>query len=173
MRVILYDASTRGPLGWSWAIGSKLNLEWVSFGVKSWDDALGRLPSGIKELQIWGHGVPAAPLIDQSVITDSVMSGLQDLLSASDSLVWFRSCSVFFGSVGAKFALRAVRLLKCRVAAHTHTIGFPWHSGLYTLRPGGSPSWPLYTGKSWESMKSGARQPHTIGTMKMSFPKGW
>jgi hypothetical protein len=173
MRVILYDASTGGPLGWSWAIGSKLDRGWASFGVKTWDDALECLPLGITELQIWGHGVPGSPLINHSAITDRVMIGLMQKLLTAESLVWFRSCSVFFGSVGVKFALRAVGLLQCCIAAHTHKIGFPWHSGLYTLSPGGTPSWPLYSGKAWEAMKSGPRQPHTIGMMKRSFPEGW
>jgi len=182
MKVILYDSSPNGAVGWSWAIGS-FRPGWTRIGAKSWDEAAEAIGSAIFEatsklngiaklatLQIWGHGQPGEPLLAGKPMTPAFMRRVQVGVSPT-SLVWFRMCSVFFGAKGQAFAERTANELNCRTAGHSHVIG-PWQSGLYSLKPGQTPSWAVGNGV-WRSVKSGWRKQRTVFCTNMSFPDGW
>lgn len=180
MKIILFDASPNGALGWSWAVGS-FRPGWTRIGVKSWNEASVKLNAvvrpgtRIKELQIWGHGEPGKPLIAGKPPV-SVLPTFMELLArlvTPGSLVWFRSCSVFFGEKGRAFAERTANELNCRVAGHSHVIG-PWQSGLFSVAPGMHQGWvdpePMV---DWRDHKSGPFQPRTIFCARMAVPESW
>jgi hypothetical protein len=181
VKVIIYDASVGGFLGASWASWAKVQAArgWKVLGVKSWDDAIGKLTQrllfedgSVDEIQLWGHGSPGIPLIGGEQITTNVVVVLRRVLTAG-SLVWFRMCSVFFGEKGRQFAEQTSRILGCRVAGHTHIIG-PFQSGLYSVSPGKGTDWDLrYDATPWRKVVSGWWEPRTILCTRMSVPEGW
>src|SRR6185369_4655873 len=56
------------------------------------------------------------------------------------ALWWFRTCETLGADCGQAFARAWADFFKCRVAGHTHVIGFH-QSGLHSLRPGEIPTW--------------------------------
>ena len=173
-KIILYDKTATGIQGLSWKIYSKIQIGWKSIGVKSWAEAeteLDKLRSKdfFDTLQIWSHGVPGNAYIGKQKIQDSFIETLKPFVNR-DSLVWFRSCEVFFGKVGQNFANKMVKQLGCRIAAHTRTIGFPWQSGLYSCGPDRKPYWVVETGIPKVSNRNDL---HTIFAGSMNFPNDW
>ena len=183
LNFVLYDRGAAGLPGFAWKIYSKLRVGWVSLGVTSWKEAyqkiieklvaarMGGSKVGIGNLQIWAHGRPGQCVIGGDSI-DVVGNPLYHFLTR-ESLVWFRTCSTFFGDAGDRFAEAAANNLGCVVAGHTRVIAFPWQSGLYSLRPKQPLYWPTDRGKDWERMVSSMFEPRTIFAGRMSIPKGW
>ena len=182
-RVILYAASERGPLGWSWAAWAKVQSArgWKSIGAKSWNEVgeyfrqLALDGDKIGEVQFWGHGQPGGPLIAGGVMPSHVTERLSQVVTP-ESLVWFRMCSVFFGEKGREFAEVIAQRLGCRVAAHTRIIG-PWHSGLFSVGPDAI-QWhkrPWETGQpdNWRDWKSSRTAWHTVFCTTMKIPESW
>lgn len=173
MKIILFDKTSRDIPGFAWAIGS-FRPGWTRIGAKSWDEAMTEIADDrygmISQLQLWGHARPGEPLIAGESIPSRFSAVLRTAVTP-DSLVWFRSCSVFFGAKGRIFAERTANELGCRIAGHTHVIG-PWQSGLYSLRPGVAPTWDVGNG-DWMNLKSGWREPRTIFCTRMAVPGGW
>lgn len=179
MKIVLFDSSEGGALGWSWSVGS-FRPGWTRIGAGSWlNDADSKLDAAVrpgtrlKELQIWGHGTPGAPEMDGEPMPSLFVDRLSLLVEPS-SLVWFRSCSTFFGNSGQAFAERTSNKLGCRIAGHTHVIGI-WQSGLYSVEPGLAGDWPTnkYSNCDWTKLKSGWRERRTINCLRMSFPDSW
>jgi hypothetical protein len=185
VKIILFDKTSRDIPGFAWAIGS-FRPGWTRIGAKSWDEAAeaigsvffehvcnlgdGERSERLTELQIWGHGQPGEPLIAGKPMTPAFIRRVQVSVNP-DSLVWFRSCSVFFGATGRVFAERTANELSCRIAGHTHVIG-PWQSGLCTQVPGELWKWGTHNG-AWTKYKSGWREPRTIACLRMAVPPGW
>jgi len=181
MKIILYDSSPNGALGWSWAVGS-YRPGWTRVGARTWHESIKKLldavPPGtrVKELQIWGHGQPGEPMFNGLTAPPMFWNRLTTIVMA-DSLVWFRSCSVFFGRKGQAFAERMANELGCRVAGHTRIIG-PWQSGLCSLSPNGKQPFFAQDGyrwlaEDWRKNTSARREPRTIFCARMAVPEAW
>lgn len=178
MKIILYDASQDGLLGWSWSIGS-FRPGWTRIGVKSWWDAKDKIIDAarpgtrLQELQLWGHGEPGEPLIASKTPQDSFWNSIATLVEAN-SLIWFRMCSVLYGVKGLMFVQDIADKLGCRVAAHTRVIG-SWQSGLYSLGPGEEKNSDLDRNviDDWRNSKSSWCAPRTIFCTRLSFPENW
>lgn len=141
----------------SWLAGGWLYRQFGRFdhtqGFASWVTALQWLCSieperQIDEIQFWGHGSPGGAwmhgeVLTKNAFTDSIYGPLLQRLKTritDDSLIWFRSCSIFCGQVGHEFATSWVKNLGCRIAAHTHIV-HAFQSGLYCVDPGRKPWW--------------------------------
>jgi len=110
------------------------------------------------------------------------LAAIRDRLT-DDALVWFRTCATFGAERGRLFARQWAQDLGCRVAAHTHNIGF-FHAGLHSLRPGETPSWPVGEGVKTGTATSpdemimtnwwgGRGQPNVVSCLHNEFPDGW
>lgn len=170
MRVLIYDASEQSFVGRTWCWGAALFRQRFDYilPAESWDDAeyAVSLLERVDELQFWGHGGQGRPLIDRVPMTKSFAETL-GTKTHDDSLVWFRSCYVFGGATGQSFARAMVRVLGCRVAAHTRLVHV-WQSGLYSLSPGGMCSWPVD-----EAGTSAPWRRHTVLCLRMRCPDEW
>jgi hypothetical protein len=106
----------------------------------------------------------------------SSVDALRDALAGPDALVWLRCCSAF-GHHGREFARRLADRLGCRVAGHTHIIGF-FQSGTHSLAPGALPAWDLAEGVRFDAGKaigalgSSPRAPNTITCLARDLPRG-
>jgi len=178
----------------SWMAGGWLYRQFGRFdhvaGFSSWADALQWLceiepEKQIDEIQYWGHGSPGKVWMNGQVLTkhafDTTVYGellmrLKTRLT-DESLVWLRCCSVFHGAKGHEFAKVWTEKLGCNVAAHTFIIHL-FQSGLYALRPGEEPYWPLEEGLNegtaeeplslrWGMLWS----PHTILALQSRLPR--
>jgi hypothetical protein len=187
MKIAIYDASESRPLGWSWAVGSRL-LSLTHFdaviGARTWEEALGRATTAgqkrrVSEIQFWGHGSPGRILIKDQVLDPrsghkKLLHGLRDVLE-DEALIWFRVCAAFAADRGQKLATSLASELGRRVASSTHNIGFPWHSGQRSLAPGQAPEWDAREGldEDGEPVWSRRRAPNTIMFLDMKIPRGW
>jgi hypothetical protein len=89
-------------------------------------------------------------------------------LNGPEALVWFRCCSAF-GASGRSFAVAAAERLRCRVAGHTHIIGF-FQSGTHSLRPGERPTWAEAEGVHFQAISEGGANTtrRALGALKSS-----
>ena len=160
-------------------------------GVDSWDEALGwardvatRRGRPIGSLQAWGHGgwgfmrlgqtrLDAAGLEPASALGTS-LDALAGALAGPEALVWLRCCSAF-GSEGRHFARMLADRLGCRVAGHTHVIGF-FQSGTHSIAPGVDPSWDptegviVREGQAASARGSSPFAPNTVTCMHLDLP---
>ena len=111
--------------------------------------------------------------------TDIAVTAHDDLLDdlrgklKQDSVVWFRSCSVFHGEKGHEFAKAYRDFFNCSVAAHTYLVS-TFQSGLYILDPGEAVNWSVNEGgtkipddiSSWD-------KPHTVLASRFFPPRSW
>ena len=194
IRVMTYDSTdwAGGGLTKSWFAGGKLYKLFRALDVvkpvSSWREAFDWLNTveadkKIDMWQFWGHGGPAKIYVNGETIGQKTLSPnnefYDDLLTLRDrlhpnSLVWFRSCEVFNGPSGKKFAKDLADFLGCRVAAHTFIVG-PFQSGLHSVRPGQGPSWPDSEGRD-ASGKGKVSMPwytNTVTCVTGNVPKGW
>lgn len=141
----------------------------------------------IEELHFWGHGTWGQVFIDGRSLgmwamerTDSPihlkLAAIASRLEKT-SLVWFRTCATFGNMEGMAFAKALVDFLQCRVAAHTHNIGF-WHTGLRSLGVGEEPEWESTEGVKQEGQAERAegsyrKGPNTILFLRSHPPRGW
>jgi hypothetical protein len=183
-------------LAYTWFAGGRL-YRWSRWldkcnGVTSWENGLDWLikegrKEPISQIQYWGHGSWGKAWLGRSVISESTLNKsnkirdrLEELkpLLTSNALIWFRTCSTFGNKSGQGFAKEFTNYMDCRVAAHTHMIGW-WQGGLHSLKPNQSVYWPSKEGVSVNSrggekaLWSSWRTPNTITCMSGAVPKGW
>lgn len=183
--LVVYDA-TRKPslLDESWGAGAF--SMWLRgrttgmLGATSWEEIFRWLEirsekhGKILEVQFWGHGRPGDAVVNSKSMKDVIGHPGWAKLMCSEGLWWFRTCSTFRGEKGKKLAKDLSSLLGCRVAGHTHAIGFPFHSGLHSVAPGEEPAWPDEEGwKGKESKGSFLGRPNTIMFWRNTLPNGW
>jgi len=200
LRLLLYESSHnplfaiwhRGLLFITWRLGvlfyRLLGRFDACHGAVDWEDGLSWLGNiqpdrPIAEIQYWGHGFPGAARLNNQFLDVSAVSSSHPLnpslckiaqrLEGPDALWWFRTCSIFQGEEGQKFAQAWTTFFGCRVAGFTRTIG-PLQGGLHSLRPGQQPGWTVTEGleSSWlpQWIKLG---PHTITCLTGRIPDGW
>lgn len=186
-RVLLYDATQIGK-------GSRqLSLIWAVSGrfvggfdhriaAVSWSQAIRaieeiRSESKISQVQFWGHGSPARPMVNGQGLSPAAMTDLSGVGQFDpDAIVWFRGCEVFEGRYGQRFAQESAAALKCKVVGHTRVVsgnekGIPslrtvfWQSGCYGLRPGETPHW-----LESDHGGSGRKEPNTVSIFAKDPP---
>lgn len=190
-RLLIVDATDKGAMGKAWAAGAILTrwrFQHVIHAHSSWDDVcwkLKRINDGeLVEVVFWGHSSPGFVGLGSKDKRDNLQPEHMSVIGskvAEGGLVWFRSCGLFARLEdrpdldGRKFAELLANTMKCRVAAHTRNIGFPWHSGTYSLVPGQKPYWPeteVYDKKTG-TYSSGPGVPRTMLFSQMHLPEGW
>lgn len=168
----------------------------AAFGVTSWAEGLSWLLEQsrtrgrpIGEIQYWGHGRRGRAMVDddgfdaRSMLRDGALRPHLDalrtaLVADGGSTLWFRTCETIGGRLGQDFAVRLTEHLECRVAGHTHVIGF-WQSGLHSLRPGETPSWTPDEGlregtdEAAVALASSPLRPNTIHCLQGAIPPGY
>jgi len=184
VNIIIFDSLGGGIPGLSWKLYSKMQPGWERISAVSWSDAMNKLGTKLSEgkrtgiykidtLQLWSHGQPGKPLLNNKPIESAFVKFLSVCVTPK-SLVWFRSCSVFYGQTGLEFAERTVQELHCRVAGHTRIIGWPRQSGLYSVRPNQHFVDPFdQIVPDWKKNVSSRTAPHTIWAGAMTFPNEW
>lgn len=185
MRVTIYDKNPgEGFFQWflktSWLLGcvfqKLIGAVDAYYGAMSWDDAQTWLltqKSPITVIQFWGHGGPGTLWFAGKATSTEEWLSIKPIL-VPQSLVWFRSCSVFQGPDGQVFAKRLADGLNCTIAGHTHIVGL-FQGGLYTQKPNTMPSWSITEGvlpSRWRSDFSPWLK-HTILCLQWWIPKGW
>jgi len=185
MRLILSDATRKKSLlDEGWMFGSLWSWLWEGadgvLGAISWEEAIRWFISRgmvhkITEIEIWGHGSPGEVWINSERLTDH-LDDFYDIepFLAPECLIWFRTCAAFHGETGIKFAKELVEHMNCRFAGHTYNIGFPFHSGLHSIKHGQEVSWDAKEGFGKKGRKwSGMFEPNTIRTFSTTVPRGW
>jgi len=186
MKILIYDKSEKTFVGLSWKVGSFFFGTFLRYfdhvcGASSWEDAFEwiektceKTGKPIKELQYWGHGLPGVPILNKHPLPIGLFLHIQKSIMPS-TLIWFRCCAVFNGEQGHDFAKSISNFVKCRIAAHTFNIGFPYHSGLHTIAPGFKPYWPTNEGldKKGDVLGSSHAAPNTIFTLSNKFSDRW
>jgi len=188
MRIAIYDATEKAPVGLSWSAGAWLMktggyVQHIIPGL-SWSQALEDARAitkrhWIREIQFWGHGAPGGVFINNIPldVDDANRRALVNLAfdMAENGLIWFRTCASFAGPRGHRFATNLMKTTQMRVAGSTFNIGFPWHSGQRSLRPGATPQWSLTEGLGVDGrpMWSSAKAPNTLMFATMSLPSAW
>jgi hypothetical protein len=163
-RVVVYDTTDKylSPLWafWAW-VGRVLGIYSFTHGFSSWEQfvaILSKYPEGsVFELQLWGHGGPGKAYINNVGKNFNPNTPefkvLKKIIYPRGGLVWFRSCSMFAGEEGHKFAKALSSNLEVNIAAHTYVIG-TWGvaSGLHLVGPGNNytPHWDLTEGYNKE-----------------------
>jgi hypothetical protein len=194
------DGSSRRVVGLSpvWRAGTALYRmrghadAWLA--ATSWPEALGWAASvaeqqgrAITSVQAWGHGSWGRVLIGNGSLDRAGLMPRQALAPALDrlrdalspeALVWLRCCSTFGHREGRSFARGLAERLRCRVAAHTHIIGY-WQSGAHSLRPGEEPAWDPDEGVRFEggnaagALGSSPFAPNTVSCLRAELPGGY
>lgn len=188
MKVLLYDNTENKFVGWSWKIGARIYKVLGIFDkvvpVHDWEEAIDSLVKiyindpdcRYMNVQFWGHGSPGQARINRKALKLEHLDGIAPgMFAGTNSLFWFRCCSTFRGEKGHQFAKDVCTKLGCQVSGHTYIIGFPFHSGLHSLKPGQTPEWQLMEGEkaSGGSKMSMFGEPNTIWTWKNKIPEGW
>jgi len=141
----------------------------------------------ISEIRYWGHGGPGrvwmgneslGPYAPVTSKYKSLISRVQKRLT-DDALIWFRTCSTFGADAGRVFAQNWAMNMNCRVAGHTHAIGF-LQAGLHSLKPGDEPYWIYDEGieqgtaeKPKKMSGSWLSSPNLITCLHGEIPNDW
>lgn len=187
MRVAIYDNNPGGGgawqsfLRWTWVVGCFLHKLFGKlddyYGAVSWDDAFTWLESQKKPLtmiQYWGHGSPGSVWLAQKRCDEIQFKRLAGSVT-KDSVLWFRSCSVFADQRGYAFSQVVSNTINCVVAGHTCTVGI-FQPGLHTRKPGQAPTWSQHEhdwGSPWLVGIGLQWDARTIFCLRASIPKGW
>jgi len=201
LRLMVFDRTCRdAPVGLSraWSMGGRLYRQLGRLdgflGASSWQEALQWLVSfeagrPLQQIQFWGHGKWGCALIDRQPLDRSCLAASQPLrplldritprLAGPDALLWFRTCETLGAVAGQDFACALTDRIGCRVAGHTHIIGF-YQSGLHSLAPGEQPTWPADEGlrrgtpaAPGEALASRPWAPNTITCLTGRIPEGF
>ena len=193
------DGKAMGSPGLSpiWRAGTLLHrLTWAadaSLGATSWPEALAWAAATSREsgrpiasLQVWGHGgwgsmEIGATALDSAALRSghalaAPLDALKGALEGPESLLWLRCCSAFGHSTGSRFAEALALRLGCRVAGHTHIIGF-FQSGTHSLRPGQKAAWDegegvkKSGGQAISALTSTASAPNTVSCLTLGLPE--
>lgn len=147
MKIVAYDTTEKQfPfLSTWWMLGSTISGADARMPVSSWGQLYAKLEAfkgNITHLQIWSHGRPGAPIIaGEQPDLPSLAAALGD---HEIEQIWWRSCDVHRGTMGANFAARVVRTLRCESVGHCAVISAPnplWQARICALRPGETPWW--------------------------------
>jgi hypothetical protein len=185
MRITIYDKNP-GPgigqwlLSFSWRVGCFLQKLFGKvdkyYGAESWEDACYWIELQNVELssvQYWGHGSPGTVWLAGKEIPLSRFIYALKWYVSPETVVWFRTCSTFQGSVGHSFSWLLANELNCIVAGHTRIIGLV-QGGLHTRRPNTMPSWPVTEGElenaKWPYVELGN---NSIFCLTTKIPNGW
>lgn len=185
MKVTIYDNNPGPGFGqWclkiSWLLGcifqKLVGAVDAYYGADSWEDAkawLKKQPAPLTVVQYWGHGSPGTVWLASDPIPTNEWLSLKPLL-VSDSLLWFRCCSTFQGTIGQAFSRTLANGLSCTIAGHTRIIGF-FQGGLYTRTPNSFPSWSVQEGEERSNLRDDFKfwNKHTILCLQWWIPKGW
>lgn len=193
------DGRAMGSPGLSpiWRAGTLLHrLTWAadaSLGATSWPEALDWAAATSRErgrpiasLQVWGHGGWGSMAIGPTALDSAALrpghalaaplDALKGALEGPESLLWLRCCSAFGHSTGQRFAEALAQRLGCRVAGHTHIIGF-FQSGTHSLRPGQKASWDAGEGvkkaggQAVSALTSTPGAPNTVSCLALGLPE--
>jgi len=170
-------------LGVAWLIGSWLFTLFGRFDRRvagtSWTHVfttVGALKN-VTEVQYWGHGSPGYVWLGDFRIGPTVQPEALEMARAfaPGAVWWWRTCATLAGLDGLGFATAWTERIGCRIAGHTHNIGFPWHSGTHSLRPKKMPDWPVTEGldQNNKPLRSSRRAPNTMLFLKSSIPEEW
>lgn len=183
MRVVVFDAAESSALGLAWAYGAPLFTRLGRFDhcIRgfTWLQVFRDISKlkGVTEVQFWGHGAPGHVFLDGEQLGAHVPSEalLMQPAFAENALWWWRTCATFAGELGHGFATAWTERIGCRIAGHTHNIGFPWHSGTHILRPRQMPQWSVAEGldDDGKPLWSRRRAPNTIWFSAMDLPSSW
>ncbi len=188
MRVTFYDKNPgkgimQANLKFAWLVGCWLQRlfgqvdDYLGIGsveeMRAWLESKNTTFSSI---QYWGHGSPGTVWISNNAHSAQSFYWLAPLIR-SDSVVWFRVCSLFQGSIGEKFSRLLANALGCNIAGHTRIIGI-WQGGLHTRPPNSIPSWSPVEGteiRKWSWLRDDFRfwNKNTVLCLRTSIPKGW
>jgi hypothetical protein len=187
MRVTIYDKNPgQGFSQWflktSWLVGCFIQKLFGKvddyFGASSWEEAsawLEQQPTPILSIQYWGHGSPGRVWLAQRQLRLEYFDCLMGRITR-DTVIWFRTCSTFQGTLGLAFSQEYSTALNCTIAGHTRIIG-PLQGGLRTRTPGSFPSWSVH---DTEFSKYGSWIPvwarwgdHTVTCLATKIPEGW
>ena len=188
MKVTLYDKNPgKGAmqtfLKLSWLVGCWLQKLFGHVddyhGIGSVDEMRVWLKSKdttFSSIQYWGHGSPGIVWISGKAHGATSWFWLTPLLR-SDSVIWFRVCSLFQKAAGESFSITLANHLNCNVAGHTRIIGI-WQGGLHTRPPNSIPSWSPEEGTeirklSWLGDHFRFWNKNTIFCLRTSIPKRW
>lgn len=163
-KVLLYDDTGWSPeqgftqwiLRTAWAIGTRA-FRGKSIGAASWREAYADLEAHqeehgpIRELHVWGHGRRGKPMFGRAGDLDI---GTLGRVLPEVEVVWWRSCSVHGGKLGAKFADAITGMTDKGVISvgHAVMISSPhfWRQrACCALRPGEVPWWILREDGVW------------------------
>jgi hypothetical protein len=97
----------------------------------------------------------------------------------SDSLIWFRNCSMLAGEPGQRIIKTMAELAGCTIAAYTYKIWY-YHSGLHSYDPVAVMEWELDEGIKKGTFEDPADtkwsdpwSPNTIRCVQWWIPEGW
>lgn len=167
----------------------------ATLGARSWAEALGWAAHiaetrgrPIGTIQFWGHGTWGSMLVGKSRLDHEALGvghpmspaidRLRTRLVGPDALFWLRCCSAFGAQRGQAFATQLANRLGCRVAGHTHVIGF-WQSGTHSVGVGETASWDAREGLRLEgdrvlgALGSSPSAPRTMTCLGLDLPRGW
>jgi hypothetical protein len=179
--LLIYDAAEKSPVGTSWRVGAAVFSRFFDelLAPKSVSELNAMLESlegsdAFDEVQFWGHGRPGQVLLAGDRLAEPTWDRMSRLLRRRGaSVVWLRVCSFAAGDAG-KAAMRALaNRMDAKIVGHTHIIGTWGHSGLWSLKPGESPSWPSTEGeKDGEPGKAPSSPflPRTVSPLTMRLP---
>lgn len=185
-RFMVYDKTQTGRrnnfLSSIWSLGGSLFGAFNDrFGASSWAEVYDHLRTmrgfgvSIDHFQFWGHGDDdTGPMINGESMDVNRMAASIPL--SPNGVCWYRACAVGRGPQGHAFALQHVAKIG-RVALHTRIVsgdehGKPslrtvWYqSGLYGLRPGETPHWPIS-----DRGGSGRDEPNTVSVFSHNIPR--
>ncbi len=204
LRLMVFDRTARGPfwpgLSTAWRTGGWIYEHVLRrfdayHGVSSWPEAFTWIAAQdparpIAEIQYWGHGNWGGARVGGEIFDIRGLSSVHPyrplidairarLLPGAASLFWFRTCETFGADVGQQFARALADRLAARTAGHTFEIG-TWQSGLHSLGPGETPSWPadegLHAGSPSAPLVARPSRPwlvHTISCLHGRIPPGY
>jgi hypothetical protein len=167
----------------------------ASLGATNWPEALAWAAATSRErgrpiasLQVWGHGgwgsmAIGATALDRAALQPGhalagPLDALRGALAGPESLFWLRCCSAFGHSTGQRFAEALAQRLGCRVAGHTHIIGF-FQSGTHSLRPGEEAAWGADEGvkksggQALSALTSTPGAPNTVSCLTLGLPEDY
>lgn len=185
MRVTIYDRNP-GPglmnsfLKLSWFLGCFFQELFgkadAYYGASTWNEALAWLAhqeGKFTSIQFWGHGSPGRVYMAGEGVSQSTFFPLMHKVTPN-TIVWFRSCSVFQGRAGQAFSGELANYLGCTIAGHTRIIG-PLQGGLHTRKPNTQPSWPeTEVELSGLLVKLGLKGGNnTVTCLATDVPDGW